>query len=196
MTLPTFPVLPGIAYPVTRTALWSTLKQPASSGRETRIGLWSYPRWRYELTFEFLRADSAHLEWQALLGFYNSIGGGAGTFQFNDPADGTASGQVFGTGDGTTTTFQLARTLGSYTEPVFAPVGTPTITVAATVTTAFTVGPTGTITFTSPPAAGASLVWSGAYNWLCRFDDDTLESQQFMNTFWSAQKVVFTTVKL
>lgn len=194
--LPIYPALPGLNYNNSRTAQWNSLKQVATSGRETRLALWSYPRYQYELDYGLLRNGAAWQEWQTLVGFYNLVSGAGGMFQYNDPNDNSGTAQSIGTGDGTTTTFQLLRSLGGFTEPVFAPNGTPTITVAGVATLAFTVGSTGKITFTTAPAAGAALTWSGSFYWLCRFDDDTLATTQVMSTFWEAKKVKFSTVKL
>jgi uncharacterized protein (TIGR02217 family) len=202
MTIPTYPNLAARAYPVKRTPIWSTLKQKSISGQETRLQMWSYPQWRYELTYDFLRSDAAILEWQQVLGLYNKVGGAAQVFQFYDDADGAVSGQPFGVGDGVTTSFQLVRALGGFAEPVFAPVTTSVVTsLGGTLTTlsagaGYTLGPTGAVIFASAPAAGTSLVWTGTFNWLCRFDNDEMEFQRDLSNVWSLKSAVFTTVKL
>lgn len=122
MTLPTFPAPPGRQWPLKRSPLWRTLAQPSIGGQETRLRLWSYPRWRYELAFDGLRSTVALPEWQALAGLFNQVGGSAGFFAFNDAMDNTVAAQAFGTGDGTTTAFQLIRTLGAFSEPVYLPI--------------------------------------------------------------------------
>ncbi len=124
MSIPVFPALPGRGLPVKRTPVWSTQKQRSISGQETRQQLWSYPQWRYELTFDFLRSTTALSEWQAVLGLFNQLGGSAGAFAYSDAADNTAVLQPFGVGDGVTSSFQLVRALGGFTEPVFLPVST------------------------------------------------------------------------
>jgi hypothetical protein len=48
-------------------------------------------------------------------------------FQYQDIDDYTVTAQEFGEGDGTTTDFQLVRTLGGFDEEVLAPIGTPSI---------------------------------------------------------------------
>lgn len=195
MSLLTYPALPGLTYQNKCTLVWSTLKQPATSGRETRIGLWSYPARRYELAYEFLRNSGTTQEWQTLVGFFNQVGGAAGAFLYNDPNDNSATAQTFGVGNGSATTFQLARSFGGFTEPIFAPIS-PTVFINGGATTAFTLGSSGQVTFTTAPASGAVLTWTGTFNWLCRFDGDTLETDQVMSTYWEAKKVSFSTVKL
>jgi hypothetical protein len=120
MTLPIFPTLVGLSEVIKRTPKWSTTRQESVSGRRTDLALWSYPRWDYELTYNFLRADVTHLEFQTLAGFYNIIKSGPGLFQFNDIQDNLVINQVFGSGNGSNTSYQLVRTMGGFTEPVFA----------------------------------------------------------------------------
>lgn len=200
MTIPVFPTLHYLM-PVKRTPIWSTLKQKSISGQETRLGLWSYPQWRYELQYETLRSSAAYNEFQSLVGLYNQVGGSASVFSYTDPYDNSATAQQIGVGDGTTTRFQLVRTLGGFVESVFAPTSvaiSETISGTTTViaSTAYTVGTTGAVTFAAAPAAGAVIDWTGTFAWLCRFDDDTLDFQQDYASFWSAKSVKFSTVKL
>src|SRR5579872_5568731 len=119
MSIPVFPTLPGIEYPVKRSPLASTLRQKAISGRETFQPRWNSPLYRYEVSFALLRAAQAFAEWQCLQGFWNEVMfAPGGVFQFNDPNDNAIADQPIGTGDGSTTAFQLVRTLGGFTEPV------------------------------------------------------------------------------
>jgi uncharacterized protein (TIGR02217 family) len=197
MTLPIFPALPGITWPITRSAAWATLRQEAISGLETRLQLWTYPRYKYQLPIEVLRAAASFSEMQTLEAFYNSVGGPAGVFLYADPNDGTATHQGFGTGDGSTTVFQLVRGLGGFTAPVFAATPVAVQVAGIDVTSSVYAGTApGTIHFSTPPAAGAPLTWWGPFWWPCRFDDDQMEFQQDFSTVWSLKACKFSTVKL
>ena len=191
-----FPSLVGLCFPVERNPLWSTKVQTGVSGKETRLAFWSYPIWQYALNYDILRSDAAHTELQQLFDFYNARLGPYDTWLFNDPDDNTATAQQFGVGDGTTTVFQLARTLGVFYEPVKA-VNTITNVQKAGVTTgAYTLDyNTGLITFTTAPAASAVLTWTGTYYWRCRFAEDMIKGSKFMNTFWDMQNLKFQSVK-
>jgi hypothetical protein len=57
--------------------------------------------------------------------------GGFDTFLFTDPDDNAVAAQTFGVGDGDQDAFQLVRTLGSFTEPVYDLNGAPSIYKAA-----------------------------------------------------------------
>jgi hypothetical protein len=122
-----FPTLIGARFPVRKLPMWSGKVQQAASGAETRVSYWSYPRWRYTIGFEVLRDAASTQDLQTLVGFYNARQGQFDDFLFSDPDDNAVTAQAFGTGDGTTTAFQLQRTLGGFAEPVLAPIGSPVI---------------------------------------------------------------------
>lgn len=105
--------LPGIKLDVDRPVGYSTGIQEAASGKEYRALWFNRPRTRWRMDVEFLRSTSPD-EWQDLVGFYQRHGGRFDSFLFQDPDDYTISAsapQVFGIGDGSTTAFQLQRTL-------------------------------------------------------------------------------------
>jgi uncharacterized protein (TIGR02217 family) len=200
MTLPVFPSLPGLMYPVKRSANWSTVKQDALSGKRTRYPLWTYPTYTWEVSYDFLRTAAAFLEWQTLEGFIKSVQGPAQLFAYLDPNDSVATAQSFGLGDGVTTTFQLVRSLGGFAEPVFLPVlagGLVTqVTAAGTPTTAYTVSAYGVVTFASPPANGAALAWTGTFQFGCRFEDDATGFSNFMSGLFELKSLKFSSEKM
>jgi uncharacterized protein (TIGR02217 family) len=158
-------------------------------------GLYSYPRRRYTLTYDLLREDSQS-DWQLLEAFFHSLKGRATIFQFYDLRDNAVTDQSFGSGDGTSVAFQLVRSLGGYIEPVTMISGTPTIKIAGSTTAAYTLGATGLVTFDSPPAGAAALTWTGSYKWPCRFDNDSIDLENFAYQYWRVGSVSFTTEKL
>jgi hypothetical protein len=139
-TGPVLPALPSISYPGKRSPTWSAAKQEALSGKRTRYSLFTYPIYAYEIPLNYLRTDQAFQEWQQLVGFINSVQGPVELFGYTDPDDNAIANQEFGVGDGVTTgPFQLVRALGNFVEPVFLLNGAPTISVAGTPTSAFSV---------------------------------------------------------
>ena len=200
MTIPTFPRTPGMIYPVKRTAEVQGTSLQAWSGRKTWLPNWPWPIYHYEVGFSALNANSSgvgtlgSLEWQSLLGFWNLVQTTpGGFFQFNDPEDGSVSAQQFGTGDGTTRSFQLVRALGSFVEPVRAPLVISSITDNGGAAGAYTLGAGGLITFTVAPTAGHILRWTGTFNWLCQFDQTTADFENFAYQFHEIQKITFQT---
>lgn len=193
-----FPTLPGLGWSRKRTPLWNTLVQEHASGVETRITSWTFPRWRYALTYELLREDNANAELRQLAGFFNQVRGRYDSWLFSDPDDGSVINEVFGVGNGTATAFQLTRVLGGYAEPVTDVNGVATIKKAGVTMTPgadYTIGSTGIVTFTSAPVSGDQLSWTGSFYWRCRFTRDETEFEQFMTDLWLARTVEFITLK-
>ena len=165
------------------------------SGRRTILPFRSVPRWNWEIPIEFLRSTAwgiaGFAELETLLGFYNAQVMSGMAFIYQDTEDNAAVNAPFGVGDGVTTSFQLVRPYGGFSEPVYAPTGTLVINVAGVATGAYTLGATGIVTFSVPPAVGASLTWSGPFSWICRFDEDTIEVSRFMQGLSSVTALKF-----
>jgi hypothetical protein len=157
MAIPAFPTLPGLEYPVQRSPLAASLRQKAISGRETFQPLWTTPLYKYEVSFALLRAEQSLAEWQLLQGFWNSVMfAPGGVFQFDDPNDDNVTDELFATGDGSTQTFQLTRSLGGFAEPVLNPTLAATSPDAALDYGNCTSAPTQTLDYgncTTPPSA-------------------------------------------
>jgi hypothetical protein len=129
---PAFPTLSALRWAAKRSPVASTLRQKAISGRETFQPLWSAPLWKYEISLDALNAGSAALggleagEYQTLVGFRNEVMfAPGGVFAFDDVNDNAVAAQANGEGDGSTTEFQLVRSLGGFAEPVLNPVQGP-----------------------------------------------------------------------
>jgi uncharacterized protein (TIGR02217 family) len=192
-----FPTLAGLEYPVVRTPMFKTLVQESSSGKETRAALWSYPRWKWTLSFNFLRDDSNN-ELRTLLGFVLARLGSFDSFLFDDIDDNRATGQALGAGTGTETAFQLVRTLGGFTEPVLAPnvVSAVYVEGAALAAGSWSVDPaTGILTLAAAPSSGAQVTADFTYYWPVRFAADSNDFAKFMNRLWEQKKLEFESLK-
>jgi hypothetical protein len=132
--------------------------QTAISGKETRINNQSYPRYQFDLTYNILRSAAAYTEYQQLLGFINSRYGRWDTFLYTADDDNSVTGQTIGTGDGTTTAFQLLRTLSGFIEPVLAPniIGAVYLNGLSIPTAGYSAATNGALTQTSSGSLGAS----------------------------------------
>ena len=192
-----FPLLPGQLFPALKTPLWNSKIVTAASGRERRRKQWSYPRWRFKIGHEVLRDTIGYPEVQRLTAFFNAHGAQFAEFSYFDANDNSVTDQAFGTGDGTTTTFQLLRTGGAgsilFTEPVRSIVSCK-VKVNGTPTTV-TINSGGTVTFATAPAAGAVLTWTGIYMFLVRFEQDDMDASQLMQGLWSQSGLALITVK-
>lgn len=113
------PNLPGLAFNVVRRPkAGSTDVQTHVSGREVRLGYWTYPLYEWDLTYSVLRdfkpcpSYAILSELKQLEGFFLNKQGSLIPFFFNDPDDNFVRGQGLGIGDGVTTNFLLIRTFG------------------------------------------------------------------------------------
>lgn len=202
MSADVFPTLAGLAWNVRRTALWQTNVQTAVSGKETRAAFWSYPLYRWELVYEFLRGDPVRAEFQALMGFFNARQGRFDPFLYRDADDNQVAGQPIGIGDGVTDTYQLVRALGGYVEPILAPdevtavsVGGVALDPAAWSVAGWDSDTPGRLTLAAPPAAGAAIIADFSFFFPCRFEEDELTFDKFMKALWGAESVPFRSLK-
>jgi uncharacterized protein (TIGR02217 family) len=201
MSPPLFPALPGITYPVKKTPNWSTDVQPSVSGKITTLQRWSYPKYLIEVGYEFLRMDTAWREYQDLLAFFNLCAGQAKLFRFNDVDDHAVTAQGIGTGDGTTVAFQLARAIGgalySWVDPVFWPTAWSIYVDGVLVDPAnYSITQTGLVTFNAAPDVGQAVTWTGTYDWLVRFSDDSATFEQFAYNLFELKKLSFSSEKI
>lgn len=153
----------------------STEKVVTDGGFETRNERWAYPLHIYEIDLSAMRVDDAayvaarELYYQART---------AHTFLFRDFGDYQLTDELIGTGDGTTTQFQLAKYYGTgfggrkITRPsglVVEVDGTPTAVGEAA----------GLITFAAAPANGAAITATCTFDVLVRFEEVEFEGLDF-----------------
>jgi uncharacterized protein (TIGR02217 family) len=186
----------GLKWDSVKAPEFSTKVMRAVSGKELRAAYMSYPLYTFKLSYEVLRDDVANNELKTLAGFFLARQGQYDSFLFTDPSDHAVTAQSFGTGDGTTTAFQLVRAYGGFSEPVQNVNGTPSIYVNGTlktVTTHYTISGTGLVTFTAGniPTSGQALTWTGSYYFRVRFTADMAEFSQFLQNLWELKQLEF-----
>lgn len=154
------------------------------NGRERRNADWSQAKHRYTLPFLNLRADS----YRAVRQMFEVCMGMLNAFLYVDPLDNEAEEEVFATGDGVTTSFQLTKFSQIdgviYQRLIFAlytpgdggdAVNSSIVVTVNGIPTAVTVDyDRGTVAFSVAPANGAILRWSGQFATWVRFNQDWL----------------------
>jgi Conserved hypothetical protein 2217 (DUF2460) len=210
-----FPTLPGLTYPIIKSPVGDSLSQLTQSGGVTRVSGGYQARWRFTLTFEFLRSGEAYLEFQQLLGIFLQQLGQSGQFLYDDTQDDSVTQELFGLGDGVSTQFQLGRhfynssggwitgsgptwyegSLAAF-ERIYAPKPGLSIRVNGSTVTNYTVGATGLVTFSTPPGDTFTLDWTGGFYYRCRFLSDTTDFQKLWGQMWSNKKLEFISVKV
>ena len=191
-----YPTLPGLTFGVMRAVVAPPVQvRTTPSRREFRARDATLPLYQYTLAYEFLRSNATWAELQTLAGFFNARGGSFDSFLFTDPDDYSVAGQLFGTGDGTTTVFALVRSFGGFAEATPDLNGPASIYVNGTlITTGYTVS-AGVVTFTTAPTAGQVLTWAGSFYRRVRFLKDQLDFSKFMKDLWEAKKVELLSLK-
>ncbi len=158
-----------------------------ASGDEERNASWANSRRRYDAAYGIRRADDL----AAVVAFFEARNGRLYGFRWKDWADfksclpsGTpaATDQTIGTGDGTTTAFQLVKSYVSgpqtWARMIAKPVdGTVLVAIdGVDATTGWSVDTTtGLITFATAPASGAAITAGFEFDVPVRFDTDTLD---------------------
>lgn len=134
------------------------------------------PRYMFSISLGNM-SPSDHDTWVSFVITHYGFSGSssASAFNFDDVDDNSVSDVQFGTGDGSTTKFQLKNKYTSGSESEKFPEdhiqpGTETIKNAGSTTTAYSLDDdTGVITFDSAPADGNSLTASFDFYRLCMF---------------------------
>ena len=158
------------------------------SGHEKRLARWTYPLHEFDVVYGIKDEDEIY----DLMEFFHAVSGRLHGFRFKDYADYKSTDdmsnavsdtdQTLGTGDASTTTFQLIKT---YTAGSLSKVRNITKPVSGTVVVSLDdVGQgsgwsvdttTGIVTFTSAPGAGVVVKAGFEFDIPMRFDTDRLE---------------------
>lgn len=182
-----FPVLIGLSWPVARKRVFSTEIQTAQSGKEIRLADYGQAVYEWNLTFDYLPNDVAiSTDYQTLAGFLELNFGALEPFLFEDAYDFSTIASNFGTGDGVTTTFQLARTQGGASHLIYAPMASPAPEIyfnGVLQGSGYTIATNGLVTFASAPSSGVAITWTGQYYFVCRFKEDDLEFEQIVEPY-------------
>lgn len=182
-----YPRLPGLRFPMGRSAIWEAERFDTQSGRVFTCTQASSPRYLYKLSYEVLQNYDGLRDADVLSGFFSRVRGDGKNWVFDDETDNTVTDEQFATGDGTTKDFQLVRTRGGFADPIYELNGPPVIKQAGSVVTPTLVAGLGQVSFATAPPEGAVLTWTGGYYWLCRFTKRQMDLEQFLRNFWSGQ---------
>jgi hypothetical protein len=209
MTLPVFPLaatLPGLGYSVKWSPVFFNQSFKAMNGASIDIGLSPYPLHNFELTFNFLRDAPSYTERQILMGFFAMVNGPLGRFLFYNVDDGTVTatstgyGQTLQLGDGLTTTFTIGRSLGAgayiappepvgYVFPVSAVYWNGVLQSSGSYTVTTTALGAQAITFSGAPPSNTVIGITMVFYYYCKFADDTMTFDKFVDMIWSCQSV-------
>jgi len=203
-TPPSLPSLAGLSWSRHKKPGFSTRVASHVSGREVRVALMSYPLYEFEVVYSGL-ASSATAAFaglgssslQNLMGFFLQLQGQFGTFLYADPDDNTVTGEAFATGNNSTTSFTMMRSLGGFLEPVgwVTTVANVYLNGTAQSPSSYSLTTPNSLVFTSAPASGATVSADFSYAFNCRFLDDQMDFEEFMASLWRLESMKFRSVK-
>ena len=146
--------LPGLAFSVHKKPMFATRVNESVAFDSIRSKLAPYPRWQFELTYEFLEDHSgANSSLKQMLGFWLSCGGKALPFLFKDPDDYLVTNGAIAATDGATLQWDFLRAIGPFSEPVGQVDTVNTVNVYISLSETLSVPATGPYTVTVAHAA-------------------------------------------
>jgi uncharacterized protein (TIGR02217 family) len=202
-TPPSFPTLGGLGWSVHKKPAFNTIVASHVSGREVRYPNYVNPIWVFEVTFDGLDSSPTGFylglgpqSQQELLGFFLACQGKYSTFLFTDPTDNSVSGGLLAYGDGSTTTFTFARYMGSFLEPVGWVTAVSNVRLnGVNQSSGWSLVNPNSLVFATAPGAGVAITANFTYAFQCRFDDDSVDFEQFMQNLWRVDSLKFRSVR-
>lgn len=171
-------------YPIEEKIIWKTLfSQFDDLGEETRKQKWLYPKRDFSLKYNYISQANIDTLWE----FFNARKGSFEAFNLFLTVSNSYLTEYVGTGDGTTTVFNLpSKTASSYT---LYKDGTTLTGGGTDYTFGAATGADGAdrVTMVTAPAAGAKLSFSftGYLKIRCRFLKDDFTYETFVNSLHS-----------
>ena len=195
----TFPSIDTIGWSVKFSPIFSTGTAMHVSGKELRAAKYVVPLWSIELNYDVLRLASPYDELEEIVGFFEECQGEEASFYFEPPTLSPVFGQSIGTGDGSTTTFPFGVSIGGVSLSPANVGSSPNIYLnGVPQSSGYTVNTTAlspSVTFATAPASGVAVTADFDWFFLCRFDDDSEDAEEFMSQLYELQSVKLRTVR-
>lgn len=195
MSYPIMPALPlSMAKGLKKAPVFNTaLHKVAAERGNSSTSITPFATWAFEFGLDRITGNEAAATSviAQFLGTFMACNGRAQLFLFTDPQDNAVayanSGMLNVTpgaavpmgsaGDGVSTQFQLARSIGGVAWDIIQNLnGSIVVKVNGGVVVPTSVSSTGVVTFASAPAAASTITWAGSFYYLCRFDADTVDT--------------------
>ncbi len=184
MSIPAYRLPAGIEKGSQFSPTFMNVIQESLAGNEQRYAQWDKCRGVGDISYGLLNSTDTAGDFRAIVAIYRAHYADLLPFRFKDWSDYQCTSENFGTGDGAETEFQLTKTYdpsyilgfgaGSlvYVRDIILLATAPVIkvdNVTKTVVTDYNIS-NGLVTFTSPPANGKALTWTGEFDVPVRFD--------------------------
>lgn len=197
MTSIVFPALAGLDWSVKRRPTFKTIVRSSNSLREVRTALQTRCLYGFELGYSHLKNRNGATDLQQLLGLFLAVRGDYDTFLYQDPDDFSVTLGNIGTGNGTNRVFVLARATGpNYFEQIGLLNTLTEVRVNNVVVSPanYTYTAPNVITFTTAPPNGQAVTVTFTHWFVCRFEDEMQQYDQFMFNLFSLRSCKFRSV--
>lgn len=184
MTIPSYRLPPEVESGMRGSPTYRNFLQESVSGKEKRVRGWAQCRGEWDISYPILDTTEATGAFRAVLAMVRAHED-LYPFPFKDWADYQLTDEEIGTGDASDTTFQIIKTydpsqilLGTpgsrvFVRDIYLPRSGLVVKVdgvTQTLTTDYTIGSTGIITFTSAPPNGDAITVTGEFDVPVRFN--------------------------
>lgn len=189
------PALPlSMAKGLKKSPVFNTAVQKTQANRANAAASFTpFATWAFEFDLDKITGheQAAASVIAQFLGTFMACQGRGQLFTFTDPQDSAVtyanSGMLnvtpgaatpMGTaGDGTSTVFQVARSIGGLAWDVIQAFnGSILVKVNGSIVTPASVDDTGVVTFSIAPGMGDTITWQGSFFYLCRFEEDVVDA--------------------
>ena len=152
--------------------------------------VWAKCRGEWDISYSILGSEEMSTTFQAILALFRAHFGNLYPFPFKDWGDYQLTNEQIAIGDGSDTTFQIIKTYDpsqvllstpgslTYVREIYLPRSGLVVKVngvTQTLTTHYTIGSTGIITFVSPPTTGHAITVTGEFDVPVRFNTPKLD---------------------
>lgn len=194
MSLEIFPELPGLRFDLQMTPSFNTGVSEASSGQEVRTSYQAYPRWDYDLSYEWLpNRKEGRQDLERILGFFLQRRGSFEAFLYKPPEVALQDRILVGTGDGVNSSFRLIRSIGGFIEPAGGVAVKTDLEVfldgELMPYPSFELSDHRDLVFNEPPEEGVEVRASFYPLLRVRFKDDSADFTQFASRLWELQSI-------
>jgi len=218
MSTPIMPALPlSLAKGLKKAPVFNTIFHETAARRgNCSVSLQPYATWAFEFDLDAVQGNESAVSSviAQFLGLFMVCNGRNGLWLFTDPQDHAVTSATGGmlnvtpgaaapmssVGDGFSTQFQLARSIGGLAWDIIQNLnGTPTLYVNGVANYDWGIDDTGIVSFNPSlyvPSPTDVLTWSGSFRYLCRFDEDTVNALRCFTTnsgtdLWNVDSVKF-----
>lgn len=186
MSIAVFPALPTMAWNNEKRQIWDVTVQKSGSKRRKTLCQQAYPEWELQCSYTALNDDDV----KKAAGFFAMVKGSHTPFLWLDMEDYKETNVRIGTGNGTTTEFQLLRNLGGYfVEPARDPIPNTLIVFINGNEAEITLLDDGWVQFAASPEVGTVITASFHYYWRVAFADDGLSWTNFWYGYYSLKTI-------